>query len=82
MQGKPAPRDSVRAVTIEDNVWIGSHAIIMPGVTVGAGSVVAAGSVVMNPVPQNALVAGNPARQIRTLTIAAGSDQQTKETLS
>ena len=55
------------AVTIEDNVWIGSRAIILKGVTLGAGCVVGAGSVVTRSVPPRTVVAGNPARSIRTL---------------
>ena len=68
LAGSPATNDEVRPVVIEDNVWIGSSAIIMPGVTISYGSVVAAGSVVMATVPSNVLVVGNPARQVRTLT--------------
>lgn len=67
LEGKPATKEDVRPVVIEDNVWIGGNAIIMPGVTIGQGSVVAIGSVVMTPVPSNVLVAGNPARLVRTL---------------
>jgi chloramphenicol O-acetyltransferase type B len=52
---------------IEDNVWIGRNAIIFPGVRIGEGSVVAMGTVVMNSIPPNTVVAGNPARQIRSL---------------
>lgn len=55
------------AVTIEDNVWIGSRAIILKGVTLGAGCVVGAGSVVTRSVPPRTVVAGNPARPLRTL---------------
>ena len=65
--GEPASRADVRPILIEDNVWIGSRAIIMPGVTIGRDSVVAAGSVVMTAVPPGVLVAGNPARQTRVL---------------
>ena len=54
-------------VTIEDNVWIGSRVIILKGVTLGAGCVVGAGSVVTRSVPPRTVVAGNPARSIRTL---------------
>jgi acetyltransferase-like isoleucine patch superfamily enzyme len=49
------------AITVEDGVWIGAHSLVMPGVTVGRGSVVSAGSVVTESVPANVLVAGNPA---------------------
>lgn len=54
-------------VTIEDGCWIGLSAIILPGVTIGRGSVVAAGAVVSQDVPPNSLVEGNPARVVRSL---------------
>lgn len=58
----------VAPVVIEDNAWIAIGAIILPGVTVGRGSVVAAGSVVTTNVPPDTIVAGNPARIIKKLT--------------
>ena len=76
MAGLPTSDDEVKPVVIEDNVWIGRAAIIMPGVTVGEGSIVAAGSVVMSDVPPNTLVLGNPARQVRKLTVAAEAPKQ------
>lgn len=48
-------------VIIKDNVWVGANATILPGVTIGSMSVVAAGSVVTKDVPSGVLVAGNPA---------------------
>jgi serine acetyltransferase len=54
-------------VTIEDNVWIGAHAIILPGVRIGRNSVVGAGSVVTRDVPPDCIVAGNPAKVVRTI---------------
>ncbi len=54
-------------VTIGRNVWIGTGAIILPGITIGDNSVIGAGSVVNNDVPENTVVAGVPARVIRTL---------------
>ena len=54
-------------VTIEDDVWIGAGSIIMNGVTVGKGSVVGCGSVVTRDVPPHTVVAGNPAKVIRTV---------------
>lgn len=53
-------------VTIEDDCWIGSHSVILAGVTVGKGSVVAAGSVVTEDVPPYSIVAGVPARLIKS----------------
>jgi maltose O-acetyltransferase len=55
------------AVTIENGSWIGAGSIILPGVRVGRGAIVAAGSVVTKDVPDDTLVAGNPARVLRTL---------------
>jgi acetyltransferase-like isoleucine patch superfamily enzyme len=52
-------------VIIEDDVWIGTRAIILAGVTVGRGAVVAAGAVVTKPVPPYAIVGGSPARILR-----------------
>jgi acetyltransferase-like isoleucine patch superfamily enzyme len=73
LAGLPASPDMVRPVVIEDNVWIGRRCIIYPGVTIGEGSVVASGSVVMNSVPPNTLVGGNPARKMGSL-FAGGSN--------
>lgn len=54
-------------VTIGDNVWICAGAIILPGVTIGAKSVIGAGSVVTKDIPPNSLAVGNPCKVIRTL---------------
>jgi acetyltransferase-like isoleucine patch superfamily enzyme len=53
------------AVIIEDHVWIGSRAIILPGISIGHHSVIGAGSVVTKDVAANCLVVGNPARVVR-----------------
>jgi maltose O-acetyltransferase len=53
-------------VTIEDDVWIGTRSIILPGITIGRGAVIGAGSVVTKNVPPHAVCAGNPARVIRS----------------
>lgn len=54
-------------ITVQDNVWLGGGAIIMPGVTVGHDSVVGAGSVVTRDVPPFSLAVGSPARITRTI---------------
>lgn len=56
-------------VTIEDDVWIGGNVTVLPGVTIGQGSVVAAGAVVTQDVPPRTLVGGVPAKVIRELKI-------------
>ena len=55
-----------KKVTICDDVWIGVNALILPGITVGKGSVVAGGAVVTKDVPPYTIVGGNPARIIRS----------------
>lgn len=57
-----------RPVTIEKGAWIGNRAVVLPGVTIGEGSTVGAGSVVMTNVPPRSLVMGNPARVIKNLS--------------
>ena len=54
-------------VVIGDKVWIGCRAMILKGVTIGTGAVVAAGSIVTHDVPPRTLVAGQPARVVRQL---------------
>lgn len=60
----PSFRVESKPVVVEDNVWVGMRALILPGVTLGRGSVVAAGAVVTRSVPPLAIVAGVPARQV------------------
>lgn len=52
----------VEKVILGKNVWIGRNVVILPGVSIGDNSVVAAGSIVTRSVPENAVVAGNPGR--------------------
>jgi len=52
----------VRGIYIHNDVWIGANVVIVDGVTIGKGSVLAAGSVVVSNVPDYAVVAGNPAK--------------------
>ena len=54
-----------RPITINDNVWIATGAIVLPGVTIGEGAVVGAGSVVTKDVEPWTVVAGNPAKFIK-----------------
>jgi maltose O-acetyltransferase len=54
-------------IVIEDNVWLGGGAILLPGVTIGRNAVVGAGAVVSRSVPANTVVAGNPATVIREI---------------
>ena len=61
-----------REVRIGRNVWIGSGAVILPGITIGDDSVVAAGAVVTKNVPPKTLVAGVPAQAVRQLGLRAG----------
>ncbi len=54
------------SVVIEDDVWIGAHAILLSGAKIGKGSVIAAGSVVSTEIPPYSIVIGNPARVARS----------------
>ena len=54
-------------VVIEDDVWIGAHCIILKGVTIGARSVIGAGSVVTKSIPADCVAAGNPCRVIKII---------------
>ncbi len=58
---------SAKPVIIEDDVLVGANAVIVEGVTVGQGSVVAAGAIVLEDVPANTLVAGAPARVVKEI---------------
>lgn len=68
-------------VTIGDNVWLGGGVIVCPGVSIGANTVVGAGSVVTKDLPSGVLAVGSPARVIRTLDpgegeqVSAGRDE-------
>ncbi len=57
----------IAAVHLGDSCFIGVGAIIMPGVTVGRAAVVASGAVVVGDVPEQTIVAGNPAKVVRHL---------------
>ncbi|GLV63175.1 acetyltransferase [Bacillus mycoides] len=59
--------DEIKPVNIQDNSWLGARCTILPGVTVGRGSTVAANSVVTKDVPEFCVVAGNPAKLVKKL---------------
>ncbi len=61
LQGFSKPQQ----VRIEDDVWIGARAIILPGIRISTGAIIGAGSVVTKDVPPYAIIAGNPGRIIR-----------------
>ncbi|MGH9457236.1 MAG: sugar O-acetyltransferase [Thermoanaerobaculia bacterium] len=60
-------KESCAPIEIGDDVWVGSGALILAGVRIGARSVIGAGSVVTRDVPEGVFAAGNPCRVIRTL---------------
>lgn len=55
----------IKPVTINDDVWIGRNVLIMPGVTIGSGTIIAAGAVVTKDVPEYTIVGGVPARILK-----------------
>ena len=57
-----------KEIIIENDVWIGMNCIILKGVKIGSGSVIAAGSVVISDLESNAVYGGNPARKIKSLS--------------
>ncbi|MGB8652460.1 MAG: acyltransferase [Mycobacteriales bacterium] len=69
IEGAPHVQAPIR---IGDGCWIGARAMILPGVTLGRRVLVAAGSVVTKDVPDDSLVAGNPARVVRSLSYPPG----------
>jgi acetyltransferase-like isoleucine patch superfamily enzyme len=62
LEHQPPQPEDVRPVIIRDNVWIGNSCIVFPGVKIGEGSVISAGSVIRTHVPPYSVVAGNPAK--------------------
>jgi acetyltransferase-like isoleucine patch superfamily enzyme len=69
---EPSRPTLIAPVRLGANVWVGRSATILPGVIVGDHAVIAAGSIVTEDVPARTLVAGTPARPIRTLDIPDG----------
>jgi acetyltransferase-like isoleucine patch superfamily enzyme len=69
VEGRPHVQAPIR---IGDGTWLGNRVMVLPGVTIGKRVLVAAGAVVTRDVPDDVLVAGNPARVVRALTYPAG----------
>lgn len=65
---RTAGLEYARPITVGNNVWIGGHVSVLPGVTIGDNSVIGAGSVVNKDIPANVVAAGNPCRVIRHIT--------------
>ena len=61
-------RTIAHPIKIEDGVWIGGGAILLPGVTIGRNSIIGAGSVVTRSIPPDCIAVGNPCRVIRKLS--------------
>ncbi|MGY1779739.1 sugar O-acetyltransferase [Geodermatophilus sp. SYSU D01036] len=68
---EPGPRrdkwEAAEPITVGDNVWLGGGVVVLPGVTIGADTVVGAGSVVTRDLPAGVVAVGNPARVVREL---------------
>jgi acetyltransferase-like isoleucine patch superfamily enzyme len=74
--GRPPPPEEVREVVIGDDVWIGVRSVIFPGVRIGNGSIISAGSVVRTHIPPYSVAAGNPARVVLRLKNPEASAQE------
>ncbi len=72
-------KNSVYSIVIEDNVWIGSNAILLSGAHIGIGVIVSAGSVVSSKIPEYSIVSGNPARIIANRKKIAHHKNKIKE---
>jgi maltose O-acetyltransferase len=63
-------------ITIEDDVWLGGHVVVNPGVTIGARTIVGSGAVVTKDLPADVIAVGNPARVLRAVTDADRKEWQ------
>lgn len=66
-EGRLAGLESAKPITIGNNVWLGGHVVVNPGVTIGDNSVIGSGSVVTKDIPANVVAAGNPCRVIKNI---------------
>ena len=65
---RAAGLEYAKPVTVDNNVWMGGHVTVLPGVSIGEGSIIGAGSVVTHDVPAGVVAAGNPCRILRSVT--------------
>lgn len=72
-------RPTYGKITLKENVWIGAHATILPGITVGENSIVAAGAVVTQDVPPKTIVGGVPAKTIKSVDFNAADYVRQRE---
>ncbi len=73
---------SMKGIVLGDDVWIGSNVVVVDGVKIGSHSILAAGAVVTNDVPEYAIVGGNPARLIRMRESTRAADSELGASLS
>ena len=66
-KGRRGHQAFAKPVNIENDVWIGGNVVILPGITIGKGSVIGAGSVVTKDIPPFSVAVGSPARVIKTI---------------
>ena len=66
-KGRRSHLSFAKPVTIENDVWIGGNVVILPGITIGRGSVIGAGSAVTKDIPPFSVAVGSPARVIKTI---------------
>ena len=66
-------------ITIGDRVWVGGNTVVLPGVTIGNDSIIAAGSVVTKDIPAGVVAAGNPCRVLRPLNEQDKADWEAKQ---
>lgn len=78
---KGVSAEDIRPVLIEDDVWLATRVIVLPGVRIGRGTVVGAGSVVTKDLPPFSLAAGNPARPLRRLQNAEALEEARRSVL-
>jgi acetyltransferase-like isoleucine patch superfamily enzyme len=73
---------AVKAVTIEDDVWLGANVVVLKGVTIGAGSTIAANSVVTKSIPAGVVAGGNPARALKRVADTETAQYATREEMT